>query len=81
MPGDGSGLLMLTPALALILPLLFSAYPGERSLAKLTSLLSRLSLPDVSRPPITSLFTGPARPALAWFPEANGSRGPPFLSA
>jgi hypothetical protein len=81
LPGDGSGLLILTPALAMVLPLLFSAYVGERSLARLTSLLVRLRLSEAGRSAASSLVTAVARPSASWFSDANGSRGPPLLSA
>lgn len=76
--GDTHSLLLLTPALAILIPLLSGFYVGERSLEKLASLLSRfgmgrgrsvdfclLSLCDW-------LFAGPDTSA------ANGSRGPPL---
>ena len=36
-PESASGLLLLTPALVLVLPLLFSVYPGEKSVVRLAS--------------------------------------------
>jgi hypothetical protein len=80
LPGDPAGLLLLTPAVAVLLPLLFSAYPGETAVARLTSWFARLRLPDV---------TGAASAALTFtftpvghtgFSSANGSRGPPAFA-
>ena len=81
LPGDPAGLLLLTPALAILLPLLASAYPGEKAVTKLASWFSRLRLPDISGPGTQALATFVPRSARNGFNGANGSRGPPLLSA
>lgn len=80
-PDSGSGLLLLTPALALVLPLLFSFYPGEDSVARLASWFSRLHLPVVSGIASTPLPSGSFYSAAAGFCGANAGRGPPLLSS
>jgi hypothetical protein len=81
LPGDPAGLLLLTPALTVLLPLLASAYPGERSVAKLASWLSRVRVPDTAGSVSLALDAAFARPACIGFTAANGSRGPPLLLA
>jgi len=79
-PESASGLMLLTPALALVLPLLFSFYPGEMSVARLASWFARLRFPAVSGIASTPLSSGSFFSAPAGFFGANAGRGPPFLS-
>lgn len=80
MPGSAAGLLLLTPALAVLIPLLFSVYPGEKSVAKLVSWFARVRLPDTSRIPAQALASILAFSAGDGFGSANRGRGPPSLS-
>ncbi len=79
-PESASGLLLLTPALVLVLPLLFSVYPGEKSVVRLASWFSRLRLPEASRIASTPLSVPSFFSASAGFFGANAGRGPPRLS-
>jgi hypothetical protein len=79
-PASAPGLLLLTPALAVLLPLLFSFYPGEKSVARLASWVARIRIPERSGSAFLALaFDSPA-PAWVGFSSATGSRGPPLLS-
>jgi hypothetical protein len=79
-PEGSSGLLLLTPALAFVLPLLFNSYPGEKSVARLASWFARLSLPAASAVPTIPLFNESFFSASAGFCGANAGRGPPSFS-
>lgn len=77
--GSAAGLLMLTPALAVLLPLLAGNYPGEKSVARLVCWVSRLRRTDLAgsiRPPPFTTWTRPTRDGFA---AANGNRGPPLF--
>ena len=80
-PGSSAGLLLLTPALAVLLPLLAGAYPGEKSVARLASWFARALVPDTSGAVSLDFSTPLPRSVQAGFSFANGSRGPPLLSA
>jgi hypothetical protein len=77
MPGSSAGLLLLTPALAVLLPLLFSAYPGEKAAARLASWFARAGIPDTAASASTALAAPFNLAVRAGFSSANGSRGPP----
>lgn len=76
LPGSGDGLLMVSPFLALLLPLLIDVYPGERVLKNLISLLdafsSRRAVPAGVRPASSSSH----RPGVC-VAGPVGPRGPP----
>ena len=74
--GDSHSLLLLTPALALLIPLLFGAYPGERSVRAIASWFS--SLGESGRQAALWLLPSCDRIfASLGTSAANGSRGPP----
>ncbi len=80
-PGSSAGLLLLTPVLAVLMPLLAGAYLGERSIARVASWFARALRPDFSGPVSTPLAASWIRSLRDGFTAANGSRGPPLLSA
>lgn len=80
LPGDPAGLLLLTPALAVLLPLLASAYPGEKSITRLASWFSRALRPDASRSGTIALAASRELFRGEGFTLPNRSRGPPLLS-
>jgi hypothetical protein len=80
LPGDPAGLLLLTPALAVLLPLLASAYPGEKSITRLASWFSRALRTDASRPATSALAASRELFRREGFTLSNRSRGPPRLS-
>ncbi len=79
-PGSSAGLLLLTPALAVLLPLLAGAYPGERSIARVASWFARVRRPEFGRPAAVTLAASWPLSLRDGFTAANGSRGPPVLS-
>lgn len=81
LPGNPAGLLLLTPALAILIPLLAGGYPGERSMTRLASWLSRLPRPSLSRPAALVLSAFGPRSRRDGFSLANAGRGPPLLLA
>jgi hypothetical protein len=78
--GDPAGLLLLTPALTVLLPLLAGTYPGEKSLKGLAAWLSSVRFPEVSGAPPLALSIAIRRSTLEGFTASNGSRGPPLPS-
>jgi hypothetical protein len=79
-PADPEGLLLLTPALAVLLPLLLGCYPGEDSVAGLASWFSRVRLADTGRTALLSLRCFDRVSVGSGFSTANGSRGPPSFA-
>lgn len=80
LPESGSGLLLLTPALVLVLPLLVNFYPGEKAVGRLASWFSKVRRPEFRRVASAPLFAGFLLSIRSGFCAANGSRGPPLLS-
>jgi hypothetical protein len=80
LPGDPEGLLLLTPALALLVPLLLGSYPGEASVRGLASWFSRVRLADTGRTALLNLHCSDRLSAGSGFSAANGSRGPPAFA-
>jgi hypothetical protein len=78
--GDPGGLLLLTPALALLIPLLLGSYPGESSVRGLASWFSRVRQTDTGRAAFLSLDFSDRHSAGSGFSVANGSRGPPAFA-
>ena len=78
--GDPNGLMLLTPALALMLPLLLGSYPGERTVRELTSWFSRAGLSDTGQTALLKLHCCDRLVVGAGFSAANGSRGPPSFA-
>ncbi len=81
LPGDPAGLLLLTPALAILLPLLAGAYPGERAASRLASWFARAVAADTAGSNPVELPCLLPRSVRAGFSFADGSRGPPLLTA
>jgi hypothetical protein len=78
--GDPNGLMLLTPVLAVMLPLLLGSYPGVRTVRKLASWFSRAVLGDTGRAGLLVLHCCDLFVEGAGFPAANGSRGPPSFA-
>jgi len=78
--GDPEGLLLLTPALAVLVPLLLGSYPGEASFRGLASWFSRVRLADAGRTALLSLHCPDRISVGSGFSTANGSRGPPSFA-
>jgi hypothetical protein len=74
---DPAGLLLLTPALALVLPLLFGLYLGESSVARLASWFARALSPEVARPASQTVGVGFSFCLSTGFSGACAGRGPP----
>ena len=78
MPGGQEGLLLLTPAVALLIPLLIGSYPGESSIRSLASWFSKIRLPETGSTALLTLVSCDRQCAGPSFSAANGSRGPPL---
>lgn len=77
LPADPAGLLLLTPALFLVVPLLFGLYLGEASVARLASWFARALSPEVARP-VSRKVRGAFSFCLSTgFSGACAGRGPP----
>jgi hypothetical protein len=74
---DPAGLLLLTPALMLVLPLLFGRYPGEQSVARLASWFARALSPETARPVSQTINGGVSFCLNTGFSGACAGRGPP----
>jgi hypothetical protein len=77
LPADAAGLLLLTPALALVLPLLFGLYLGEASVARLACWFARALSPQAARPVTPTLGGGFSFCLSTGFSGACAGRGPP----
>jgi hypothetical protein len=77
LPGDPTGLLLLTPALALVLPLLLGRYPGETSVARLSSWFARAVSPQPSRHVPALASAGFSFCLNTGFRGERAGRGPP----
>jgi hypothetical protein len=77
LPADPAGLLLLTPAIVLVLPLLFGFYLGEASVARIASWFARALSPEVARPVVASLSGGFSFCLSTGFSGACAGRGPP----
>lgn len=78
--GDPEGLLLLTPALAVLVPLLLGSYPGEGSVRVLASWFSGIRTADAGRAALLSFCCFDRVSVGSVFPAANGSRGPPAFA-
>ena len=80
LPGDPAGLLLLTPALALLLPLLASVYPAEKAVHNLATWISRVRIPAAGGSGARELTLALSSFNRDGFAASNGSRGPPLPS-
>jgi hypothetical protein len=81
LPGDPEGILLLTPALAVLLPLLLGSYPGEDSVRGLATWFSKVRVAETGVPALLSLACRGLLADGPGFSVANGSRGPPLFAA
>jgi hypothetical protein len=77
LPADSAGLLLLTPSLALVLPLLFGFYVGEESVTRIASWFARALAPERSSPGPGVLAEGFSFCLSTGFSGACAGRGPP----
>lgn len=75
--GDPNGLMLLTPVLAVLVPLLLGSYPGEQAVRELATWFSRARLGDTGRSVLLKLHCRDRFVEGTGFSDANGSRGPP----